>query len=164
MEAKIKHLEFIQAVVTRMAQNSFLVKGWCVTLISALYALAAKDADRSYLLVSYIAIPAFWLLDGFFIAVERRYRSLYSEVAKRAASDTDFDLDASRFAKGRGLWVAGVFSKTLLVFYPFMMAVALAVTLQTKPANDAPKANKTDAGNGSKAVCRVFHSPLLAVA
>jgi hypothetical protein len=141
MEAKFKHLEFIQAVVTRMAQNSFLVKGWCVTLIAALYALASKDTDRSYLLVAYIAIPAFWLLDGYFIAVESRYRSLYSEVAKRKFVDIDFDLDASRFANGRGLWIAGVFSKTLLVFYPFMMAVALAVTLLTRTPKETSASN-----------------------
>jgi hypothetical protein len=142
MEAKIKHLEFVQAVISRMSQNSFLLKGWCVTLISALYALAAKDADRNYLFVSYIAIPAFWILDGFFIAVERRYRSLYAEVAKRDAAQTDFDLDASRFAKGHGLWIAGIFSKTLLVFYPFMMAVAFAVTLLTNSQPKQAKANK----------------------
>jgi hypothetical protein len=127
MEAKIKHLEFIQSIITRMGQNSFLVKGWCVTLISAIYALAAKDASEDYILVTFVSILSFWILDGFFIAVERRYRVLYAEVAKRNCSLTDFDLDASRYASGGGLWIAGVFSKTLLVFYPFMMGVALLV-------------------------------------
>ncbi len=28
MDAKLKHLEMIQAVITRMAHNSFLLKGW----------------------------------------------------------------------------------------------------------------------------------------
>ncbi len=32
MEQKIKHLEFIQAAINRMAGNSFLLKGWTVTL------------------------------------------------------------------------------------------------------------------------------------
>ena len=35
MEKKIKHLEMIQAVIVRMGNNSFLLKGWSVTLISA---------------------------------------------------------------------------------------------------------------------------------
>lgn len=98
-----------------------------MTLISAIFALAAKDASKDYILVTYIAIPSFWILDGFFIAAERRYRSLYSEVAKRAVSAIDFDLDASRFSDSRNTWSAGVLSKTLLVFYPIMMAVALVV-------------------------------------
>jgi hypothetical protein len=39
----IKHLEMIQGVVDRLAENSFKYKGWCITLVSALLALAAKD-------------------------------------------------------------------------------------------------------------------------
>jgi hypothetical protein len=141
MEAKIKHLEFIQAIITRMSQNSFLVKGWCVTLISAIYALAAKDAARDYVLVTYIVIPSFWVLDGFFIAVERRYRDLYREVATRTEASIDFDLDATRFVVGRGTWPAGIFSKTLLVFYPIMIAVALVVMFLI--GDNSKKANKT---------------------
>lgn len=126
MEAKIKHLEFIQALISRMGQNSFLVKGWCITLVSALYALAAKDSARDYVLVTYIAIPSFWILDGFFIAAERRYRELYKRVARKSESEVDFDLDASPFAAVH-TWFFGVFSKTLIVFYPVMLLVALVV-------------------------------------
>jgi len=127
MEAKLKHLEFIQAIISRMASNSFLIKGWTITLVSALYALAAKDADLGYVLVSYIAIPCFWILDGFFIAVERQYRKLYGVAAKADPSQVDFDLNASGYNKGDATWVRGIFSKTLIVFYPFMIAIAMIV-------------------------------------
>lgn len=43
MENKQKHLEFIQMAINRMASNLFLLKGWTVALIAALFALAAKD-------------------------------------------------------------------------------------------------------------------------
>jgi len=36
-EDQRKHLELIQAVITRMAGNSFLIRGWSVTLVSALF-------------------------------------------------------------------------------------------------------------------------------
>ena len=39
MEQKIKHLEFIQTTINRMAGNSFLLKGWTVTLTGGLLAL-----------------------------------------------------------------------------------------------------------------------------
>jgi hypothetical protein len=127
MDAKLKHLEFIQAIISRMANNSFLIKGWGITLISAIYALAAKDAEIRYVLVSYIAIPCFWILDGFFIAVERRYRKLYAEASEADPSHVDFDLNASRFDYGDATWLRGIFSQTLLVFYPFMIVIALIV-------------------------------------
>ena len=45
--SKLEHLKMLQAVITRMASNSFMVKGWCITLVSALLALSAKDARFS---------------------------------------------------------------------------------------------------------------------
>ncbi len=48
MEAKLKHLELSQGVINRMAGNSFLLKGWSVTLVSALFALSAKDSNQMF--------------------------------------------------------------------------------------------------------------------
>ena len=46
-EARVQHLELIQGVIGRMGQNSFLLKGWSVTLVTALIALAAVCAACS---------------------------------------------------------------------------------------------------------------------
>ena len=48
MERKGKHLEFIQGTVNRLSTNSFLLKGWSVVLVSALFALAAADFSQCY--------------------------------------------------------------------------------------------------------------------
>ena len=82
MENKRKHLEFIQAAVNRMASNLFLLKGWTVTLIAALFALAAKDAKPVYFAIAYFPPFMFWVLDGYFLSQERRFRSLYDHVRK----------------------------------------------------------------------------------
>ena len=66
MENKRKHLEFIQAAVNRMASNLFLLKGWTIALIAALFALAAKDTNRLYFLIAYFPALMFWMLDGYF--------------------------------------------------------------------------------------------------
>lgn len=127
MGMKIKHLEFLQNVITRMNSNSFLIKGWTITLVSALFALAAKDANVKYVIVSYIAIPVFWVLDGFYISQERQYRDLYKEVATISESDINFNMDASRYCKGDRTWIAGIFSKTLIPFYGIFVATTLTV-------------------------------------
>jgi hypothetical protein len=124
-ENKRKHLEFIQNVITRMNTNSFFIKGWMVTVVSALFALAAKDANPRYVLVTYVAIPVFWLLDGFYLSQERQYRRLYD--AARATEATDFLMNASAYAEGRNVWRATVFSPTLLLLYVPMVAIALFV-------------------------------------
>ena len=66
MEKKLKHLEFIQQAINRMASNLFLLKGWTVTLIAAMFALAAKESREFYFVLAYLPTLMFWLLDGYF--------------------------------------------------------------------------------------------------
>lgn len=126
MDTKIKHLEFVQNVITRMNANSFLIKGWTVTLVSALFALAAKDANASYAIVAYIPIPIFWMLDGFYIYQERQYRALYKEILTKKPDEIDFNMDASGYSN---TWLEGFFSKTLIPFYVASIVIALVVML-----------------------------------
>lgn len=126
-EKKIKHLEFLQNVITRMNSNSFLIKGWTVTIVSALFALASKDANINYVLVSYIAIPIFWILDGFYISQERQYRDLYKEVSTKVESEIDFNMDASKFDKRDRTWLSGILSKTLIPFYGLSVGITLII-------------------------------------
>lgn len=44
-EDLLKHLEFIQYIINRMAKNSFLLKGWTVTIVAAFFALAAQNLE-----------------------------------------------------------------------------------------------------------------------
>jgi len=129
---KLKHLEFIQNTIIRMNSNSFLIKGWSITLISALFALAAKDANINYVLITYLVIPVFWLLDGFFIATERQYRDLYKSVTLKKEADIDFSLDASSFNKGKNTWLCGVLSKTLTPFYLISISTTLIIMFLLK--------------------------------
>jgi hypothetical protein len=125
MEAKFKHLEFIQNVITRMNSNSFLIKGWAITLVSALFGLAAQNSNQQYVMVTYTIIPAFWIMDGFYISQERQYRKLYEEAA--AKDVVDFNMNASRFNGENRTWLSGIFSKTLLVFYGVSFLTTLIV-------------------------------------
>ena len=77
MERKLKHLDFVQAVINRLSTNSFLLKGWSVVLVSALFALAANSSKVSFVMLAYIPAIVFWGLDGYFLALERAYRKHY---------------------------------------------------------------------------------------
>ena len=43
MEKKVKHLEFLQGIVNRLATDSFRMKGWSVVLVSALFVLLVRE-------------------------------------------------------------------------------------------------------------------------
>ena len=96
MENKIKHLEMIECIIERMAKNSFQLKGWAVTLVSIVGALASKDADKRFIILAFIPIITFWLLDSYYIQQERRFKALYREVSEKREADVDFNLNTSK--------------------------------------------------------------------
>jgi hypothetical protein len=116
VEAKLKHLEMLQAVINRMASNSFVFKGWAVTIIAGLSAFAAKDADKKLLLVALFATLLFWAVDAFYLSLERRYRELYAKVAKKDVEAIDLSMTLPSYRK-YGCWAIALFSPILLTFY-----------------------------------------------
>ena len=82
MGRKVNHLEMIQGIVNRLAKSSFLLKGWTVILVSALFALAAKDSKIYFIYLAYFPGLAFWGLDGYYLRQERLFRKLYESKVK----------------------------------------------------------------------------------
>lgn len=93
MENKIKHLEMIEAIIERMAKNSFQLKGWSITLISLVSAISAQGSDKRFIILAIIPILGFWFLDSFYLQQERNYKQLYKNVAEKEESEIDFNLD-----------------------------------------------------------------------
>jgi hypothetical protein len=127
MECKLKHLEFIQSVIARMNSNSFTIKSWVITLISALFALAASGSNTNYVLITYIIVPVFWLLDGFYLSQEKQYRELYKEVSIKKESEIDFSMIANKYDKSNNTWISCIFTKTQIPFYGITLITSLMV-------------------------------------
>lgn len=130
MENKYKHLEFVQGVINRMGQNSFLIKGWTVTLVSALFALAAKDAHQRFVIVAYFPTVVFWLLDSYYLYQERLFRKVYDYVRKE--SSADFSLNTKQFDKGVSDWASAALSKTIVLFYGIIFLTLIIVMFYLK--------------------------------
>lgn len=127
METKIRYLEMIQSVINRMASNSFLLKGWTVTLIVGLFVFANKadQMDPKYVLLALIPALFFWLLDGFFIYQEWLFRKLYEHAITLDNNNIDFSMKPGRFTSSDINWRKGVFSKTLVPFYLPMIVLII---------------------------------------
>jgi hypothetical protein len=126
MEEKIKHLEFIQAAINRMASNSFLLKGWTVTLSGGLLALTFKQIDRRYLDISIAILVVFWLLDSYYLAHERKFITLFNRVRKQHGNTSDFSMDTRSFG-GFWSWLRCSCSITITLFYGGLLVVLLCV-------------------------------------
>lgn len=130
------HLQMIQGVISRMAGNSFMLKGWAVTLISAVFALAAQGANPRIAFVAYLPAVTFWLLDAYYLWQERLFRRLYDATRSAhppAGDTTDFSMNAYAAAQaapapdGRKLmYRSSLMSVTEAGFYLPLLAVISA--------------------------------------
>lgn len=95
-EEKIKYLEIIQGVINRMANNSFMLKGWAVTLVTGIFILSDTEADKLFFIVAYLPIDVFWCLDSYYLCQERLFRKLYNSVCEKSNKNIDFSLKPSK--------------------------------------------------------------------
>ena len=128
MEAKLKHLEFIQATINRMANNSFLLKGWAITVVSGLLAFGFNNLDCRYIFVSLSVLFFFWVLDGYYLHQEKLFRELYERTAKKKENEIDFSLKTEKCENGEG-WFGCSFSPTLRMFYGGLLLVHVIIIL-----------------------------------
>jgi hypothetical protein len=129
MESKIKHLEFIQGVVNRLSTNSFLLKGWSVVLVSALFALSASASNPAFIFLAYFPAIVFWGLDGYFLWQEKLYRALYDRVRAREDNAIDFSMDVSVVKDSVVNWATVAFSTTILAFHGVLLIAIIVVML-----------------------------------
>ncbi|MFO0780506.1 MAG: hypothetical protein U0519_01235 [Candidatus Gracilibacteria bacterium] len=126
MESKIKHLEFTQAIINRMANNSFLLKGWSITIVGGLLAFSFKEIDWRYAAVSLGVIFFFWLLDSYYLFQERLFIKLYDHVRKLKSTRTDFSMDTRPFRRDVH-WFKSAFSATIVLFYGGLLVVHIFI-------------------------------------
>jgi hypothetical protein len=126
-EILIKELEIIQSVINRISSNSFLIKGWTITLVVGTLLLSGTELQ---IFIAFIPIFVFWILDSYYLWQERLYRQLYRWVIDNRL-ETDrrlFDMDTTQFKeyvnKPRTF-----FSLTLLLFYGFVLGVTIIYTI-----------------------------------
>lgn len=131
-----KHMEFVQAIITRLANNSFLLKGWSLTLVSALLGFAVSQDHVTLAAAAALPAIAFWLLDTYYLRQERAFRNIYDAVA--AGTVKDFKINPRRYAP-RHSWCAVGFSVSLSLFYGAMLALIslVAITLALIPSTDS---------------------------
>lgn len=120
-QEQIKHIELIQAVITRMANNSFMLKGWTITLISGIFLLSSVKEGSFLFILPFLPTLAFWGLDSYYLWQERLFRKLYDAARKSYTTSTgDFELftmDTRLYEKDVDSWFDLVKSKTESPFY-----------------------------------------------
>ena len=143
-----KELDLIQEVIKRMASNSFQVKTWMITGLSAVAALKGEllfqsSSENSFnwaglglTIAMLVIIIGFWYLDAFFLRTEKLYRKVYQWVVNNRKNTNDYLYDLNTFKRTVGensrdlnaeteSITSLMFSQTLFIFF----AIPLIPTL-----------------------------------
>ncbi len=155
LKAIHKELDLVQDVIKRMADNSFKVKAWMMSIFGAVLALAksgllssiggvaGNDDMMGYIALFLVAtVLVFWYLDAFFLRTEKLYRELYKWVVNNRPHTDAYLYDLNTFVRevdGRQdnllARTPSVFkvmlSKTLLPFYilPLLLSLLILFTV-----------------------------------
>lgn len=123
-----KEIDIIQGIINRLAHDSFLVKGWAITLI--VVTLLLKGSEEK-MIVAFVPLVAFWILDSYYLRQERLYRELYKWVISNRLNTTEylFDMNASRFKDKVQSLPHVMFSITLFTFYGSIALLLLLLVL-----------------------------------
>ena len=134
---RIEHLKMIQRAIERMAQNSFLLRGWSVTLATGLLAVAVAKEKQVFAFLALLPIIALWGLDAFYLRQERLFRGLHDELRQelenngsRFGSETEatFSMD-TRNVKNVHSWFKTLFAKVVIGLHGPLLVVVIAVAL-----------------------------------
>ncbi|MEE9508954.1 MAG: hypothetical protein V3V81_00500, partial [Candidatus Bathyarchaeia archaeon] len=88
-------VEIVERIISRMGNNSFLIKGWTVTLVVASI-LFEGIFPSARAIVALLPWLIFWLYDTNFLKAEREYRELYDWLINHRLNNEEYLLDVDR--------------------------------------------------------------------
>jgi hypothetical protein len=129
-ETFAKHLEFIQNIINRMSNNSFLLKGWNVTVSTAILALIVGIPKPLFAVIALFSSLSFWGLDAYYLRQERLFRLLYDDLRqsitnKKSKKVEPFSLSTNKYNSQVPSWFKTLWSKSILGLHGVVVAVII---------------------------------------
>jgi hypothetical protein len=131
-DARVEHLRLIQAVVTRLAHDSFLYKGWAVVLVAGILALGSGLDTPWYMFVALVPAFAFWGLDAYYLRQERLFRKLYDAVRRQPFPEWEkdpFSMDTKACEGEVATWWRVCWSKTIAPLYGLIVLLVVVAAV-----------------------------------
>ena len=134
------HINMLQGIISRMANNSANCKTWAITIVSAILVLYADEKiEQQRLWVCYIPICLFFFLDCYYLGLERQTIKKQSAFINKVNSGENitteiFSMESitggsdpykrtERFFKELLHTLSAVFSFSTLPFYVLIMSL-----------------------------------------
>lgn len=125
-----EHLKMYQGIISRMAKNSASSKQWCITIISAIFVLVAKDGSTQFAMLAIFPLILFAFIDTYYLAMERKFIDANNAFLDKLQNNQITTKDLFRVKPERGalpfaMWSAFWSPAT----YPFYLGLLLLLAV-----------------------------------
>ena len=103
VEDKRQYLAFLQGAIERMARNSASLKQWIIPVLALCFGAAMTSKSVLLGVAGIAAIFIFWMLDAYYLMLERSYRKTF----EKAVNDEKdlYDMRPEETERGFLTWV-----------------------------------------------------------
>ncbi|MBV34394.1 MAG: hypothetical protein CMP47_02890 [Rickettsiales bacterium] len=121
------HLGILQDVIQRMAHNSSMCKAWCITIVSALLVVLADKDITNQLYIAFIPTLLFLVLDSYYLALEKGFRSSYNNFVSKLHKDEVNSKDLYTVNPKGNIIGGTLISMTSFSILPFYLTLAVLI-------------------------------------
>jgi hypothetical protein len=133
-EEKRQHLEFIHNVVNRLSSNSIQLKAITITLTAGLLAVYSTSPKIFLIFLATIQVLFFWLLDGYYLQQERKFRGIYDDVSGVTSINTikDYEMPTEKYYTRKYQFYRCVFSLSKILFFGSIIIILILTIVSLK--------------------------------
>lgn len=126
-DLRVKHLEMVQSIISRMASYGSSFKGYCITVVTAVCGFALTMHRPAVIMLAFLPLIAFAIADTQYLRTERRFRLLYDKIRADDWQTMPTFAISLESAPKSSFWSAA-FSWSILSFYtPLGIGVVIAI-------------------------------------
>ena len=129
-DGKIEYLQMIQNAISRMSTSSALFKGFSATIVAGISMISYCQQKTIVILLSFVPVVAFAILDMYYLRLERKLRYLYKKVNEGVHPcdyEMEINIEKSDYAVARLRKLDLIQSPSIYIFYPAMFTILLLV-------------------------------------
>lgn len=126
----IEHLKMIQGIINRMAQVSFILKGWSLSILIAMLGVAASTSTPWIGIFALLSSTLFGGLDAYYLRQERLFRCLYEKVRldPEGSIIPTYSMDTNPCKGEVGSWWKILLRPTIVWFYGTLIVISVIAT------------------------------------
>ena len=136
----VEEIKILQDIIKRMADNSFKIKTWAITLIVATLLM---KTNLNNVAIAFLPLLTFWFLDAYYLQQEKIFRKIYDdkiELSTESCSEI-FTINTTEYkSKVSNVFFLMFWNKSIT---PLYITIEPLANLNLKSSKNQPRFQET---------------------